>query len=140
MEAVVEPVLDIEKSVVVADAVEEPIAKSVVLVEPLFAWIERLANGEVVLMPTNPVESNRTFSRLFIAIAIWSVPGAKKPVLALANRYPTFDGLPLGAINLADPVKVRFEGLVIAPLTVRVPDISAFPVVVAPPLIVKPPA
>ena len=43
------------KSVVVADAVEEPMAKSVVLAEPLFAWMENLAHGDVVAMPTLPV-------------------------------------------------------------------------------------
>lgn len=43
------------KSVEVADAVEEPIAKSVVFVSPLFAWIESLENGEVEPTPTLPV-------------------------------------------------------------------------------------
>ena len=41
--SVVEPVFEILKSVVVAVAVEEPIAKSVVLVEPLTALIENCA-------------------------------------------------------------------------------------------------
>src|SRR4051812_4950884 len=45
------PVFDIEKSVVVADCVEEPMAKSVVAVEPLLAWMERFANGVVVPRP-----------------------------------------------------------------------------------------
>ena len=51
--AVVEarPVLEMEKSVEVADWVDEPIAKSVLLVSPLFAWMERRAKGEVVPMP-----------------------------------------------------------------------------------------
>jgi hypothetical protein len=49
------PMLLIEKSVDVADCVEEPIAKSVVLVEPLFAWIPNIANGLEVAMPKVPV-------------------------------------------------------------------------------------
>ena len=46
------PVLSIEKSVVVADAVDEPIAKRVVLVSPLFACIAKRAKGVEVPMPT----------------------------------------------------------------------------------------
>ncbi len=45
---VMTPVLLIAKSVEVALAVEEPIAKSVVLVEPLLAWISNSANGDVL--------------------------------------------------------------------------------------------
>ena len=48
------PVFNTEKSVLVADAVEEPIAKSVVLVSPLFACTESFANGEVEPIPTFP--------------------------------------------------------------------------------------
>jgi len=51
---VVEPMFDIEKSVVVAEAVEEPMAKSVVAVSPLFVAIENLANGVLVPTPTAP--------------------------------------------------------------------------------------
>ena len=49
------PTLFTLKSVVVAEAVEEPIANRVVLVEPLFACTERRAKGEVVPMPIVPV-------------------------------------------------------------------------------------
>jgi hypothetical protein len=54
-----DPVLEIAKSVVVADAVDEPIAKRVVLVEPLFVCIESAAYGDVV--PT-PIEVELTVS------------------------------------------------------------------------------
>ncbi len=50
--SVVEPVLLTLKSVVVADAVELPMAKSVVAVSPLLALIENLANGDVEPTPT----------------------------------------------------------------------------------------
>ena len=56
------PVFDIAKSVVVADAVDEPIAKSVVFVSPLFAWSESFANGEVVPRPKLPVAVRRACS------------------------------------------------------------------------------
>lgn len=52
--SVVEPVFEIEKSVVVPVAVDEPIAKRVWLVSPLLAAIENLANGEVEPMPKFP--------------------------------------------------------------------------------------
>src|SRR4051812_32039711 len=51
---VTNPVFDIEKSVEVEFAVEEPIAKSVVAVSPLFAAIENLANGDEVHTPSAP--------------------------------------------------------------------------------------
>lgn len=57
--AVVEPVFETEKRVVVAVAVEEPIAKSVVLVEPLFAWIANCAHGDVEAIPTVPLPKTR---------------------------------------------------------------------------------
>ena len=49
------PVLLIEKRVEVADAVEEPIAKRLVAVEPLFAWTESFAYGDVVAIPMFPL-------------------------------------------------------------------------------------
>ena len=49
------PVLETLRSVEVAVAVDEPIANSTVLVPPLFACSERLANGEVVPIPKLPV-------------------------------------------------------------------------------------
>ncbi len=52
--SVVEPVLEMEKRVVVAVRDEEPIAKSVVLVELPAAEIESVANGEDVPNPTLP--------------------------------------------------------------------------------------
>ena len=54
--SVVEPVLEMEKRVEVAKvAVDDPMAKSVVLVSPPLAWIEESAKGEVVPIPTWPV-------------------------------------------------------------------------------------
>lgn len=49
------PVLVMEKSVVVELLVEDPTAKSVLLVSPLFAWTENWAKGEVEPIPTSPV-------------------------------------------------------------------------------------
>ena len=43
------------KSVVVALAVDDPMAKSAVLVEPLLAWRENVANGDEVAIPKAPV-------------------------------------------------------------------------------------
>src|SRR4051812_10471586 len=48
------PVLLILNRVVVALAVDEPIAKRVVLVEPLFAWMPNVANGDDVPIPILP--------------------------------------------------------------------------------------
>ena len=53
---VVEPMLETEKSVVVANAaVEEEILKSVWLVSPLTAATESFANGDVEPRPTLPL-------------------------------------------------------------------------------------
>jgi len=60
----VEPIFDTEKSVVVADAVEDPIANSVVAVSPLLAATENLANGELVPRPTCLKSEAGTGSRL----------------------------------------------------------------------------
>src|SRR3989338_1937861 len=51
---VMRPVFETEKSVAEAEAVVEPMAKSVVLVSPLLLWIENLANGELVPTPMEP--------------------------------------------------------------------------------------
>lgn len=48
------PVLSIEKRVVVAEAVEEPIAKRVVRVEPATAFTESCAKGVVEPIPRAP--------------------------------------------------------------------------------------
>ena len=47
--------LETANRVVVAVAVEEPIANSVVLVAPLFAWTESNPYGELVAIPNVPV-------------------------------------------------------------------------------------
>ncbi len=54
---VMPPVLSILNRVVVADAVDEPMAKRVSLVSPLLAWIERSAKGVEVPRPVRPPES-----------------------------------------------------------------------------------
>ncbi len=59
--SVVEPVFDTENRVEVADAVEEPIAKSVVLVEPLTACTESVANGDELAIPIAPVVGRRNW-------------------------------------------------------------------------------
>ena len=48
------PTLSTENSVVVAEAVLEPIANNVVLVEPLFAWTDSFAHGEEDAIPIVP--------------------------------------------------------------------------------------
>lgn len=50
---VIAPTLFTLKSVVFVLAVEEPIAKRVRFVSPVFACIEKLANGDVVPTPTS---------------------------------------------------------------------------------------
>lgn len=51
---VVEPVLEMEKSVEVAETVDEPIAKRVVAVSPLLVCIANLEKGLEVPMPKEP--------------------------------------------------------------------------------------
>ena len=50
------PVLSTRKRVVVADAVDDPMAKRVVLVSPLLAWRESLPHGVEEPTPRNPAE------------------------------------------------------------------------------------
>jgi hypothetical protein len=64
-ESVVAPVLETLNSVVVAEAVEEPMAKSVLFVLPSYACTESFANGEVVPTPTFPVVAPSTESTGF---------------------------------------------------------------------------
>src|SRR5512146_40360 len=51
---VARPAFEIEKSVVVAAAVDEPTAKRVEVVSPLLVWMENFAKGEEVPMPIVP--------------------------------------------------------------------------------------
>ena len=64
---VARPVFEIEKSVVVALAVEEPTANRVVAVSPLLPWMESFAQGVVVPMPRKPalVSRMRSSDELF---------------------------------------------------------------------------
>ncbi len=75
--SVVEPVFETLNNVVVAEAVEEPMAKSVVLVEPLLAWIENFAQGEEEATPIVPV----TASAKLVEVA-GSVPYRRLPMLS----------------------------------------------------------
>ena len=50
-----DPTLFIKNSVVVAEAVDEPIANKLVIVSPLLAWIENFANDEVEPTDNEPV-------------------------------------------------------------------------------------
>ena len=59
-----EPVLETENRVLVALAVDEPIAKSVVFVSPAFAWTERFAYGVVEPNPAFCVLSMVSFEVL----------------------------------------------------------------------------
>lgn len=74
---VVEPVLEMEKSVVVAEAVEEPIAKSVCAVSPLLVWIESLAYGEVEPTPKEPEVGSWRIEAVVVA---GSVPKRRLPI------------------------------------------------------------
>ena len=64
---VMRPVLLIEKRVVVAACVEEPIAKRVAFVAPLFACTERSAKGLVVPTPKVPDVGNGIVVALVVA-------------------------------------------------------------------------
>ena len=76
--SVVLPVFATEKSVVVAEAVEEPIAKRLVLVSPLLVCIESLAYGEDVPMPSAP-EIGRV--KVELVVVAGSVPKTRLPRL-----------------------------------------------------------
>ena len=74
---VVEPVLSTLNSVVVAVAGDEPMANSVVLVEPSLAWREKVANGDDVATPNAPVVG----SWKAVEVA-GTVPNRKLPMLS----------------------------------------------------------
>ena len=76
------PVLETEKRVVVALAVEEPIANRVVLVEPLFAWTESFAHGVVEAMPIEPAVGsvNTPFEPSVTVDVAGSVPNIRFPI------------------------------------------------------------
>ena len=75
--SVVVPVFDTEKSVEVAEAVDEPMAKRVVAVSPLLAAIENLANGELVPIPMLPAVGS-----LKPVEVAGSVPKTRLPMLS----------------------------------------------------------
>ena len=75
------PTLFTEKRVVVAEAVEEPIANSVVLVEPLFAWTESVAQGVVDAMPIEPVVGSFALVPPKVTVVVaGNVPKRKLPM------------------------------------------------------------
>ena len=75
---VVLPVFETESKVVVAEAVDEPIAKSVVAVSPLFECIESFAYGDEVPIPRAP-EVGRVNVELVVVAG--SVPKTQLPRL-----------------------------------------------------------
>ena len=106
---VVEPVLETEKSVVVAVAVEEPIAKRVVAVEPLFACTANFANGEEVATPRVPVVGSTNC----VEVA-GRRPKSKPPILSALLMVDEVANVLLPMTMLLLPV-VRF-GVVDAPI------------------------
>ena len=72
------PVFATEKSVVVAEAVEEPIAKSVVAVSPLFVCMENFAYGDEVPMPRAPEVGS---VKVELVVVAGRVPKTKLPRL-----------------------------------------------------------
>ena len=74
------PVLRTVRSVVVAEAVEEAMAKSVAAVSPLLLWIESLAYGEEVPMPRAP-EVGRV--KVELVVVAGRVPKTKLPMLSM---------------------------------------------------------
>ena len=79
------PVLSILKSVVVAEAVEEPMAKSVELVDPLLAWTDNVPHGEDEATPIVPVVGS-----LNAVVVAGSVPYTKLPMLSWL--FPVTEG------------------------------------------------
>ena len=81
------PILFTLNNVVVADCVEEPIAKSVVVVAPLLACTLRFANGEVLPIPRLVVAKRATsVPPVENAIALLLLPGLKSPVFELLTN------------------------------------------------------
>ena len=140
---VMRPVFDTEKSVEVADAVDEPMAKSTSLVSPLLVCTESLANGEVVPTPTAPVEEIRSLSVPPVENPIRSAPGVNIPVFpSELNPYVGADAVPpVARIRGTEPAIVLEKMTVAAeavPTIVAEPLTARFPVVVAPPEMVRP--
>ena len=77
LDAVVEPVLLMENSDVVALAVDDEIWKSVVSVSPLFAAMPNLLVGDVVPMPMVPEVGS-----LNVVVVAGSVPKIRLPMLS----------------------------------------------------------
>ena len=75
---VMAPVLETEKSVEVAEAVDEPMAKRVVAVSPLLVCIESLAYGDEVPIPRAPDVGSTNVEAEVVA---GSVPKTKLPRL-----------------------------------------------------------
>lgn len=121
-DAVVEPVLLIEKRVVVAVAVDEPIAKSVVLVEPLFAWIANSAQGDEEAMPIVPVVGSANAE-----VVAGSVPKMSEPMLRELVAVEDVAKILLPIRMLPVPV-VRLLAVCEAPITMLAkPEVIAEP-------------
>ena len=74
---VVEPVFETVKSVEVAVAVDEPIAKSIVAVSPLLVWIANFAKGVDEPIPIEP-----DIGRAKPVVVAGRVPKSKFPMLS----------------------------------------------------------
>src|SRR6185437_4301220 len=107
------PVLSIEKSVVVAAAVDEPMAKSVVAVSPLFDWIANFANGVDVPMPIAPEIGSG--SELADVVA-GSVPKIRLPMESWL--FPEALGK-----SVLNPMPILFE----APVVILPPALAGAP-------------
>jgi len=75
--AAARPVLLTLNKVEVADAVEDPMANSVVAVSPLLVWIANLANGELVPTPSEPLVGSEN------AVAVSFAAGSDAPKMKL---------------------------------------------------------
>ena len=106
------PVLSIEKSVVVALAVEEPIANRIVLVEPLFAWTESFAHGEEDATPMVPVVAS--VNAVDVEVVAESVPKIRLPMESWLLPV-------LEAKSVLYPIPMLFEAYRLAALVLRFP-------------------
>lgn len=106
---VIPPVLETEKKVEVALAVELEMAKRTVLVSPVFALMESLAYGEVVAIPMLPEVDFITIRMSPVIAPLSSVTNRMSlPSAVSRNRFPAYGArnpeLPTPIIPLAEEV------------------------------------
>src|SRR5581483_9409823 len=94
LKIVARPVFEMLNSVVVALAVEEPIANNVFAVSPLLVWIANFANGELVPTPILPEVGS-----LNAVEVAGTVPNRKLPMLswllAVVDGKNMFEPMPM---------------------------------------------